>query len=259
MTDLVRLSRAGDIATLTLDRSERRNAISQSMWDVLPALIRAADEDPEVKLLVITGSDEVFCAGADIEEFAAFARDPDWQARNQMAIAETQTTLAGMTKPSIARISGACVGAGCGLALACDFRIASSTARLGITPAKLGITYPLHDTKLLVDLVGQAQARRLLFTAALVDADEALRIGLVDAVHAPETLGSAVETLVQTLCHNSQYSLRALKRTLRKIAEGTSNDDAESRALFARAFSEKDFAEGVAAFLARRNPQFPFR
>ena len=246
----------GPMARLRLARPEKRNAIDQAMWEAIPALIEAADADPSVRVLILQSSEPgIFCAGADIAEFAAQSGSAAWRAANQAAIRKTQITLARATKPSIAVIDGDCVGGGCGLALACDMRIASPKARLGITPAKLGLVYSLHDTKLLVDLVGPAHAKRMLYTGVLHSADEALRIGLVNAV-AQDPLAAA-EGLAAEIIAAAPSSQQATKRIIRRILDGEADDNADSAALFDAAFTGADFAEGVSAFLAKRRPRFP--
>lgn len=239
------------IAHLTIDRAPKRNAITQAMWETFPRLIAEAMADPHTRVLLLRAAEPgPFSAGADIAEFAQGSRDPDWRARNQAAIAETQTALARAEKPTIALIEGDCVGGGCGLAMACDLRVATSAARFGITPAKLGLVYSLHDTKLLVDLVGPAQAKRILFTAELIDASEAHRIGLVDLLDAD------AHALAATIANNSTHTVREAKAMVRRILDGQADDDAGTRALFAQAFTLPDFEEGVAAFLEKRPARF---
>ena len=254
--DSIIVSQNGPVATIRLHRPERKNAITQAMWLALKEALVASDENPSVKLVILTGSDSVFCAGADIDDFALLSGDPEWRAANQQAIGEAQLTLARLSKPTIASISGPCVGAGCGLAIACDLRIASDDARFGITPAKLGLAYSLHDTKLLVDLVGPAQAKMMLFSARLLTAQEALKIGLVNEVHPRATLNAAVMQLADMICANSQFSVRALKSVIRRILDGAHEDDAQSAAMFNQAFDGDDFHEGAAAFREKRKPKF---
>lgn len=254
----LRLDIAGPVARLLLDRPDRRNAMDQAMWQALPALVSAAEADDAVRvLLLMSATPGIFCAGADISEFAAHAGDPAWCGANQQAIRGTQLALARCAKPVIAVIDGDAVGGGCGLALAADMRLASRRARFGVTPAKLGIIYPLHDTRLLVDLVGPAQAKRLLFSAALIDAAEAIRIGLADEVHDDENaLAGAVDRLARQIAANAPSSVQAMKAVVQRIVEGVQDDDDVSTAQFNAAFTGADFAEGVAAFLAKRPPRF---
>lgn len=225
------------------------------MWEALPALVGTAMADPAVRLLILASAQPgPFCAGADIAEFATGSPDPAWRARNQAAIRATQLALAQAPKPTLAVIDGDAVGGGCGMALACDVRIASPHARLGITPAKLGLVYPLHDTRLLVDLVGPSQAKRLLFTATLIDAAEALRIGLVDVV--ARDLDAEVAAFAAAVLAVSPASQRGSKAIVQRIIEGAHDDDATSAAGFDAAFTGVDFHEGVAAFLGKRPPVF---
>jgi enoyl-CoA hydratase/carnithine racemase len=255
LTDHLRLETTGGIARLLIDRPEKRNAMDQAMWESVPGLVATAMADPDVRVLMVGSAHPgPFCAGADIAEFATGSRDSAWRARNQAAIRGSQISLARAVKPTIAVIDGDAVGGGCGIALACDVRIASLRARMGITPAKLGLVYPLHDTRLLVDLVGPAQAKRLLFSGMLIDAAEALRIGLVQVV--ADDLEAEVLALANAMIAMSPASQRATKAIVQRIAEGAHDDDASSAAGFDEAFTGADFHEGVAAFLEKRKPVF---
>ncbi|KPF75173.1 enoyl-CoA hydratase [alpha proteobacterium AAP81b] len=252
---MLRLETHAGIARLLLDRPARRNACTQAMWDEFPRLVDRAMADPAVRLLIVgSAAPGMFCAGADIAEFASAAGDAEWRARNQAAIRATQVTLARAPKPTLAAIAGDCIGGGCGIALACDLRIAVPGARFGITPARLGLVYPLHDTRLLVDLVGPGQAKRLLYSAMLIDAGEALRIGLVEQVS--DDLDATVAAYAEALLAAAPSTQRATKAIVARILAGATDDDAASAAGFDAAFTGADFAEGVAAFLAKRAPRF---
>jgi enoyl-CoA hydratase/carnithine racemase len=247
----LRLERQGAIGRLVIDRAEKRNAFTQAMWEALPVLVAEAMADPALRVLVVqAAAPGAFCAGADIAELMANKDDAAWRAANQAAINAAQWVLTRAAKPTVAFIEGDCVGGGCGIALACDIRVATPAARLGITPAKLGLVYPLHDTKLLVDLVGPGQAKRMLFTGALLGAEEALRIGLVEIV------ADSVGALAETIAANSMHSTVEIKRFVRAILEGQAHDDAETLATFAEAFTLPDFHKGTDAFLAKRKAQF---
>lgn len=247
----LRLEREGAIARLVIDRAAKRNAFNQPMWDQLPALLNNAAADSAVRVLVLQSAEPgVFCAGADIAELMANKDDAVWRATNQAAINRAQFELARFPKPAIAFIDGDCVGGGCGLALACDIRVATTRAQLGITPANLGLVYPLHDTKLLVDLVGPGQAKRMLFSAQLLSAEEALRIGLI------EEIGESAEQLAGTIASKSVHSTGQIKQFVRRILDGQVSDDAETLGVFAEAFTGPDFHEGASAFVAKRKPDF---
>lgn len=251
----LRLEREGAIAHLLIDRAAKRNAFTQAMWEQFPALLAEAMADDAIKVILLRSAEPgIFCAGADIAEFGQGALDPDWRAKNQAAISRAQIELARAEKPVIAVIDGDCVGGGCGLSIACDLRVASQRARFGITPAKLGLVYSLHDTKLLVDLVGPAQAKRILFTAQLLPAEEAQRIGLIELLE-DDPLAAATELAV-TVASASSHSVRNTKKIVRRILDGQADDDAETKALFAAAFTGDDFKEGVAAFLEKRKAVF---
>ena len=254
----LRLEKDGALARILIDRADKRNAFTQAMWENFPIVLAQAVEDPAVRVILLQSAvPGMFCAGADIGEFAAGARDPAWRARNQASIARAQRALAHAEKPVIAAIDGDCIGGGCGLAIACDLRVASPRARFGITPAKLGLVYSLHDTKLLVDLVGPAQAKRMLFTAQLLSAAEALRIGLIETMD--EDPASVAAEIADAIASVSSHSVRQIKQIVRRILGGQADDDAETSAWFADAFDGADFAEGSSAFIAKRKPEWKGR
>jgi len=239
------------LARLRIDRAAKRNAMTQAMWETLPGLVDQAMSEPGVRLLILeSATPGIFCAGADIGELLDESGDPEWRADNQAAIHRAQFELTRAPKPTLAFIDGDCVGGGCGLALACDLRVATARARFGITPAKLGLVYPLHDTKLLVDLVGPSQAKRMLFTGGLLPAEEALRIGLIDQI------ADSPDMLVGAIAATSPHSNRETKAIIRRILDGQTGDDDATRAIFAEAFTLPDFQEGVQAFVEKRRPEF---
>lgn len=247
----LRLERDGAVARLLIDRPDKRNAFNLAMWQRLPQLLAEADADPACRVLVVKSADGgAFCAGADIAELLANKDDAGWRAGNQQAINRAQFELTRFRLPTVAMIEGDCIGGGCGIALACDMRVAARQARFGITPAKLGLVYPLHDVKLLVDLVGPGQARRMLFTGMLLGAEEARAIGLV------EDLAESEAALVAQLLAASPFSTQAIKGFVRSVLDGQVADDAESLRVFASAFDGADFREGTTAFVEKRKPLF---
>jgi enoyl-CoA hydratase/carnithine racemase len=245
------LEKNGPVAHLLIDRADKRNAFTIAMWQLLPELLAQAAADPSLRVLVVkSAAGGAFCAGADIAELLANKDDAAWRAENQKAINRAQFELTRFPLPTVAMIEGDCVGGGCGIALACDIRVVGPNARLGITPAKLGLVYPLHDVKLLVDLVGPGQARRMLYTGMLLDADEAQRIGLV------EERADDPSALVAQLVGVSPFSTKAIKGFVRNVLDGQVADDAESLRVFASAFEGADFREGTTAFVEKRKPVF---
>ena len=248
----LRLEIEGQVAHLLIDRADKRNAFDMAMWTALPGLLEQASDAPGLRLMVVRAAQPggAFCAGADIRELLANKDDAVWRAANQAAINRVQYELARVSLPTLAFIEGDCIGGGCGIALACDLRIATDRARFGITPAKLGLVYPLHDVKLLTDLVGPGQAKRILYTGSLIDAAEALRIGLV------EQLADSPDAIIDALLAASPHSVRETKKFVRRVLDGQTEDDAETLRIFAEAFTGPDFLEGTSAFVDKRAPDF---
>lgn len=235
----VRVAIDGAVATLLIDNPGKRNAMTAAMWTAVPKLLEGLAADPAVKVVIVAGAGGTFCAGADISDAAAIAADGE----DSVAV-HAERALAAFPKPTLAQIDGFCVGGGCQLAVACDLRFAAEDSRFGITPAKLGIVYPASTTRRLVALVGPARAKLLLFTGELIDARSAERIGLVDAVVAPDTLAAAVRDTATTITGRSQLSVRSAKA----IIDGWDG-------LVRQDLTE--VAEGIAAFRARRAPVWP--
>ncbi|MCB2109048.1 MAG: enoyl-CoA hydratase/isomerase family protein [Rhodobacteraceae bacterium] len=254
--DPIYLNRDGAVGTIHLNRPDKRNALNGAMWQRLATLIAEADADPQIKVIVITGEGQAFAAGADIDEFNAVFTDPSAAETTAAITYQAQKALHRNLKPTIAKIRGACVGGGCGIALCCDLRFADTSAKLGITPGKLGLIYSLSDTKRLVDLVGPAKAKDILYTGRILGAEEALSIGLIDRLVAPEALDETVNAFAAEICAASQFSARGTKRITQMILDGADDDTAETRALFVEAFSGADFKEGFTAFGEKRKPKF---
>ncbi len=252
----VYMDRDGAVATIHLNRPEKRNALSQAMWLRLAELVQEADADQSVKVIVVTGEGQAFAAGADIDEFRQTFTDPKAAEATADITYRVQKILHRNAKPTIAKIRGACVGGGCGVALCCDMRFADTTAKMGITPAKLGLIYTVTDTSRLVDAVGPAKAKDILYTGRILDAEEAFRIGLVDRLVAPGDLDAVVAEYAAQICATSQFTARGTKKIVQMLLDGEIDDNAETRAMFVDAFKGEDFKEGFAAFTEKRKPNF---
>jgi enoyl-CoA hydratase len=251
------LETEGNIATLVINRPEKRNPISYRMWQALPGLMREVERDPAIKVLVVRGAGSAaFSAGADISEFADFRADSRGARLYNEATHEGERAVANLAKPSIAMVRGHCVGGGCELALACDLRFSDTTGRFAITPAKLGIVYSLTATKQLVDLVGPARASYILLSGRQIDAQRAYEIGLVDELHAPEELEARTREFAELLSSRAQYSVRSMKRIIRLIQGGEVEETEETLRLRNESFDTDDYEEGVRAFLEKRPPRF---
>jgi enoyl-CoA hydratase/carnithine racemase len=252
----LRVERRGPVAELVLDRPEKQNALSRAMWRSLPEVCDGLDGDPAVRVVVVRGEPPAFSAGADIAEFGeVFADMASAHAYNELVQAALGR-IERLTKPTIAQIAGSCIGGGCALAAACDLRFAADDARFGITPARLGLAYSLGDVKRLMGLVGASRAKDLLFSGRLVDAAEALRIGLVDRVVPSGELAGAVDGYAQTLAAASGNSQLLLKQLVHMVLDGTVQETEASRGLRDGAVDHPDFSEGRRAFLEKRRPRF---
>ncbi len=247
----------GPFGRIVLNRPDKKNAMSQAMWHRVASAVQALDAAADVRVIILCSSTlGSFSAGADISELETIASDPERREANRRAIRDAQRGLARAKKPTIAQISGPCVGGGCGLAIHCDFRFADGDARFGITPAKIGIIYPLNDTKQLMDLVGVSNAKSMLFTGRLIDALEAKSIGLIDRLVSADQLVAEVEVFARELSAVSQYSLNGIKQTMQRILDGQVDDDPASENMFVTAHESVDAKEGVKAFLEKRQAKF---
>lgn len=252
------LERSGPVATLLLNRPGRHNALTLNMFRQLPAYLREATSDPATKVVVVRGAGErAFASGADIREFAEVRADAAGVRAHNEAVAAAEQALESLPVPTIAMVRGYCIGGGCGLALACDVRFADSTARLAITPAKLGIVYSLEGTRRLVDAVGASEAKRILMSAEQVDADTALRVGLVNEVTAPGELEDRTYGYARLLASRAQNTVRAAKEIVNRISAGQRYEDECTRRLGDGVADSPEHKEGVRAFIEGRSPKFP--
>lgn len=243
---------AEGVGTITIDRPAKRNAMSAEMWRALPGLLDELAADRSVRAVVLTGAGGNFCAGADISELSDIHRDDD---SHLSTVAEQ--ALAAFPKPTLAAIEGYCVGGGCQLAAACDLRFAAADSRFGITPAKLGIVYPAGATTRLVRLVGPSAAKYLLFSADLIGAGHALRIGLLDEVVPAGGLRERVAEFAGTLASRSLLTQQATKEIVDAVAAAGPVEETALRWLNEMAACG-EAEEGIAAFLERRAPEFPW-
>lgn len=256
MAQHLTLTRDGELAELLISQPNRRNAISLAMWQAIPELAAEVDGDESVKVLVIRGDGGHFSAGADISEFESLRATAEGARHYGEQVERATTCLAELRKPTIAMIEGFCIGGGCELALACDLRFAATTAKLGITPATLGLVYSFGSTRRLVTTVGVSFAKYILFSGSRLDAEEALRVRLVDQVFDPESLATRTYEFARMISARSQVSVRGAKRMIEKIAGGLDTPDAEAIDLALAAVHSEDYREGVRAFLEKRPPAF---
>ncbi len=252
----LRLEVDGPVGTLILDRPSARNAMTRQMWRALPRLLGAAQNDKALRVLVVRGEGGSFCAGADITQMQELIDNPVQAAVFLDEMNAALNTLASFPRPVIARIDGPCIGAGLALALACDVRIAASDARFGVTPARLGLTYPLADTRRLVAQIGPARAKDLILSARLIDAQDAFDFGLVEQVIPAQDLARHTQDYALSMAQGSAHTQAAMKAMINAATTPDSSLEAPARDIFIQSFSGADFKEGFAAFKNKRKPEF---
>lgn len=252
----IELSLTDGVALVRLNRPAKRNAVRLAMWKRLTAIFRELADDDAARAVILTGSGGHFCAGADISEFDDVRSDVEAGRAYEHATEEATIAIRDWPGPTIAAISGYAMGGGCGLALACDLRVADRTARIGIPAARLGIIYSALDCGLLHRQVGLANAKRVLYSGRAFDYDEALPMGLIDIGVEADALGAARE-LALSLAANAPLSLRGSKRILEACADGTAAARAaEIESIIDGGLASADYAEGRRAFMDKRAPVF---
>lgn len=252
----IRTERSGAVGTLIIDNPTRRNAMTAAMYrEVRAAVETLLHDDPRVVILRGAG-DEAFGAGSDISEFPT-RRMGDDAASYDRTEHDAWEALAAIPVPVIAAIHGPCMGGGIAMALHSDVRIAADDATFSVPPARLGLAYPPDALARLVDLVGPAAAKLLLYSARVIDAHEALAIGLVQEVVPKEELDAHVEKLAERITRLAPLSHRATKLSVDALADHALRDEAD--AARRRCYASDDFREGVQAFLDKRHAAFEGR
>jgi enoyl-CoA hydratase/carnithine racemase len=246
----------GHAAEIVLNRPLKKNAMTVEMWGRIPELASEALAKDGLRLLILRGAGAAFSGGADIAEFPRLYATREAAMENQTTIQAAMSAIENFPLPTLAAIEGPCYGGGCGLALACDMRIAAESAKFAITPAKLGLVYGVDDTRRLANAVGVARAKDILFTGRTLDAHEAKGVGLIDQTVQDGAIDAAIRTLMERLSSASAHSARATKEILRRLERGQRHDCGETRAMFGDAFAGADFQEGFRAFMERRPPKF---
>jgi enoyl-CoA hydratase len=251
------VEKEGAVATIVLNRPEKRNALNLEMWGTLSTLLQQLEEDRETKVVVIRGVDDTaFSAGADISEFVSNRFSPEQAKRYNDQSMGAVDRLHRFPKPTIAMIQKYAVGGGLDIALSCDFRFSSEDGVFAITPAKLGIVYNLTSTKRLVDLVGPSRTKEILYTARSLDAHEAYRIGLVDRIYSQDEIVGQTYAFARLLTERSQVSIRGTKKMVQAILDGHIEESPELAQMVLESFHSEDYREGVQAFLEKRKPRF---
>jgi enoyl-CoA hydratase/carnithine racemase len=252
-TDPIRVTHDGSVATIWLNRPAKRNAMNYVMWVMLQEAASQLGADRSVRVVALRGSGGHFCAGADITELNISRAGKRSFAE---VVAAAEAALADLPKPTIAFISGDCIGGGCSLAIDCDIRVVTGRARFGITPANLGVVYPSGALERATHLLGPAVTKRLLFTGDLISSDEALRVGLVDEIVGAVEGEEWLATLTGVLAARSLLTQAATKSMVAEIASHGYVSQAVQDHWRDMAAEAPDMAEGIAAFVEKRPARF---
>jgi enoyl-CoA hydratase len=251
----VLLTRDGAVATLTLNRPERLNALDLAMWRRLGEVLREIESDPSLRALLVRGAGQAFAAGADLAEFAtARASAQDAEAYGRVMVAALHG-LRDLPLPTVAMIRGACVGAGLEIAIMCDLRIAAEGSRFGVPIQKVGVVMPWPELGDLIEMVGRATALEILLEGRLFEAAEAAAKGLVTRVVPPEKLEAEAEETMRRLTHGAPTSHRLHKRMARRLMDPRPLSPEEWREAY-EAVESADYREGLAAFAEKRKARF---
>jgi len=255
MSEEINITRRDGIARVSLNRPSIRNAVTLAMWRELVEIFSRFAADKDLRAVILAGKGKDFSVGADIFEFDKIRNDKQQSAEYELAVDGCSGAIAGLGKPVVAAVSGFCLGGGCHLALACDFRFADRSAVFGIPAAKLSIVYGIHSVQRLSALVGVANAKRILYTGDRYPAEQARSMGMVDEIHDDVVL--AAEQFVERLAANAPLSIAGAKFMLNGLAMGAGalNIAAAQRLIDAASDSE-DFKEGRRAFAEKRPPRF---
>ena len=236
----------------------KHNALSVDMWEAVPILLTQAESDSRVRLVVFSGAGEkAFVSGADISQFEDMRAAKEAVTRYERMAETALMSIYNFPKPTLACIKGYCIGGGINVAISCDMRIAASDAVFSVPAAKLGLGYRYSAMKNLIDLIGPGAAKDLFFTARRVDAQEALQLGLVSRVCAPDQLAALLNEYTAALGHNAPITIAAAKAITREILKPSPElDMALCQQLIRNCFDSADYAEGRKAFMEKRKPVF---
>jgi enoyl-CoA hydratase len=247
----------GPVLHIRFNNPAKHNALSVDMWEAVPMLLGRAAKDDNVRVVVLSGEGgKSFISGADISQFEDMrAAKEAVKAYEAMAEAALEAIYE-FEKPTIACITGYCIGGGVNVAISCDLRVASTNSTFSVPATRLGLGYRLSAMKNLTDLVGPGFAKDIFFTARRLDAAEALRIGLVNRIAEPEGLEALLAEYTTAISTGAPLTIKAGKRIIREVLKADSADMALARRLILDCFESEDYIEGRRAFMEKRKPVF---
>ena len=246
---------------LIVNRPQVKNALNFEAWRGIVAAMDELNADPEVRVIIMRGvTADSFISGADISEFPSHRANAEQARSYRDAPGNATNALSQSPKPVVAMIAGICIGGGLQVALSCDVRIAARGARFGIPAARLGLAYPLEGVLSLSQIAGPANARDILISARIFDAEEAFAMGLVNRLVDPAELESVVRDYATRMAANAPLTMAAAKATIREgLKDGAARDLKKIAAMVSQCFDSEDYREGVKAFLEKRRPSFQGR
>jgi enoyl-CoA hydratase/carnithine racemase len=257
MSDIL-VQPAGAIATVVINRPKMRNAISLAMWTEIARVTEGLAKDDSVRAIVYRGAGrEAFASGADISEFTQNRKDTESALRYNAQTSAAYTTIRECPKPTIAMIFGFCIGGAMAVAMACDMRFAAEGSKFGIPAARLSIIYGADSVGQLVDLVGPAYAKDILYSARTVGDREALAMGFIQRLLPPDELEEYTYDYLRKIADNAPFSVQGAKLTIESYLLGLTEERRKKlKALGLEAFESEDYKEGTRAFLEKRAPRF---
>jgi enoyl-CoA hydratase len=261
MTDKILTSKDGPTARIVFNNPARRNAVSLEMWEAVERHVDVYREDPEVRVLVLSGAGgKAFVSGADVSKFESERATEEAVRHYNAATARLYAKIDAFPKPTIAQIDGFCVGGGVALAVCCDLRYCGQGSQFAIPAAKLGLGYGFEGVRRLANLVGPSFTKEIFFTARRFSAAEAYAMGLVNGIVPDAEVAAHVEGVAAGMAENAPLTIEQIKATVGEIVKDPEKRDlARLDELVRGCFASRDYVEGRTAFLEKRKPRFEGR